>query len=274
MKLRRSAFIFLSAFLFIIVGNAVDKKTPPGPPTIYWLFFDFPSAVDLSNSDRPGSLVEMYRVLTEKMPEYRHQVVDIPVMMAIQRMKMNKNSCSFMFIKNPEREDYMTFGAPLFQGDSNGIFVRKDDMKIKKYLEDKDKSKVLNLDEMIKDKSIRIGIQNGRFHGKKITDSVNLRKGAGVVTKQGSNVDKELRVMLSLGRIDAYFGYSLEPNNKSNIEFYYVKDNFEKLEPRISCEKTAFGEEVIAKTQEVRHKYSLDSEFAKIFKSYYLSGKQ
>lgn len=271
-SLKGVAFVLLGTLSFDITADADTTKAEL--PTIYWLFFDFPPAVDFHNRARPGSIVEMHRILVEKMPEYKHQVVDIPASAAFQQMKMKKGSCSLIFLKSAEREEFMKFGSPLLQGEAAGVYIRKDNAKLKKYLEDGENSKVLNLDEMLKDKSVRLGVQYGRFYGKKINESLGVRKGAGIITKQGINGDKEFKAMLHLGRIDAFFGYSSQCKSNLNLEFFHVKDNYEFLDPRVSCEKSAFGDEVIAKTQEARRKYRLDSEFAKIHKKYQLNADQ
>lgn len=258
---------FLVLFIFCsFCIEVLAKTTDETLPTIYWLFFDFPSTVNLSNPDRPGSLVEVYRLLKDKMPEYKHQFVEMPFSAAIQQMKTKKGSCSLMFLKNSEREEYMTFGSPVFVGTNAGAIIRKDNQKLKKYL---DSENAFDLDNMLKDKSIKVGLIANRYFGKKITQSLQVRKGAGIIRKQGLNVDRELNSMLALGRIDVYIGYVIELRNKAKMGFYSIKGVEETMRPRVACEKTRFGQEIIDKTESIRSRYKLDAEFSKIFERYY-----
>jgi uncharacterized protein (TIGR02285 family) len=122
---------------------------------------------------------------------------------------------------------------------------------------------------MLADKSLQFGSVADRFYGKKISDSLKKHASSRVILRQGSLADRELRNLLKLGRIDIYFGYPFEADGNPKAHFYFVKGNHELLEPRISCEKTPFGEEVIAKTEEIRVKHKLDKEFSAIHERFY-----
>lgn len=263
--------ISLVVFLWCFSAGALtssksDKKT------IYWLFFELPGAVNLTaQNEPPGYIMEIYYRLKDKMPEYTHQVIEVPFHRSLQQMKRKKNVCSLMVLKNPERDRYMYFGKPYLAPMPAGVIAAKDNEKVLKYVKN---SKIQDLDKMLGDKSLQFGSVADRFYGKKISDILEKQASSRVLMRQGSLADRELRNLLKLGRIDIYFGYPFEADGNPKAQFYFVKGNHELLEPRIGCEKTPFGEEVIAKTEEVRSKYKLDKEFSVIHERFYPKSMQ
>lgn len=264
----RKALLHLMV-LFLLESQGIAKDKEPNS-TIYWLFFDFPMAVRLKENP-PGYLVEMHRQLISKMPEYTHQVVEASFPRIMDHMVRHQKVCTLLALKNPEREKFMVFGTPLMKGYPAGVIARKDNEKIKKFLA---KPRLLDLDALLKDKSMNVGVVSQRFYGDKINKSLEKHHGAGVTERKGLTVDRELKTLLALRRLDIYVGYPFEASYNSDFVFYFVKDGLELLEPRVSCEKTEFGKTVVEKTEELRRKYKLDAEFGKIYQKYYPKSDQ
>ncbi|MBV2167510.1 MAG: TIGR02285 family protein [Bdellovibrio sp.] len=241
--------------------------------TIYWLFFDAPGAVNLNVHDHeaPGYLLEVHRLLVDKMPEYKHQVVEVPFLRILEQMKKKKGTCTLMIIKTPERESFMEFGTPLFKGIPAGVIASRNNAKLIRYMT---KSGVVDLDMMLKDKNINVGVITERYYGKKINESLVKIHGAQLIQKRRKNAAQELKSMMAMGRLDVYLGFPFEVAFNSDFIFYPIKGNSELLQPSISCEKTAFGKAIIAKTEELRRKQGLDSEIEKIYTRYAPLGAQ
>lgn len=267
----RIFLVGVSVILWCVSAVALDSAKSD-KKTIYWLFFELPGAVNLTAQNEPvGYIMEIYYLLKEKMPEYKHQVVEVPFQRSLQQMKKKKGVCSLMVLKNPERERFMYFGNPYMAPMPAGAIALRDNKKVLKYVNN---SKIDDIDQMLSDKSLQFGGVAGRFYGKKISSGLERHVSSKILMRQGSLADLELRNLLKLGRIDVYFGYPFEADGKSLAQFYFVKGNTELLEPRISCEKTSFGEEVIAKTEEVRTKHKLDKEFSTIHERFYPKSMQ
>ncbi|WP_413943108.1 hypothetical protein [Bdellovibrio sp. HCB-162] len=260
--------IFLSFLVWVSFSQAMGKEADP--KTVYWLFFDFPLAVRLKEKP-PGYLIEMHRLIIEKMPEYTHQVVEVPFLRIMEQMKKHQGVCSTMLLKNSEREKFIEFGTPIIKGYPAGLLALKNNEKLKKFMV---KPRLLDLDALLKDKTMNVGIVSQRFYGDKINKSIGKHHGAGITERKGLNVDHELRTLLTLGRLDVYIGYPFEVEHNPNLVFYFVKDGLELLEPRISCEKTAFGKGIVRKTEELRSKYKLDAAFENIYSRYYPKAEQ
>lgn len=235
--------------------------------TIYWLFFDTPGAVNLNANDQeaPGYLLEAHRILISKMPEYKHQVVEVPFLRILQQMKAQKGTCTLMIIKTSERESFMEFGTPLLRGISAGVIASRSNAKLIRYMT---KSGVVDLDLMLKDPNINVGVITERYYGKKINESLVNIHGAQITQKRRKNADQELKSMMAMGRLDVYLGFPFEVAFNSDFIFYPIKNNSELLQPYVSCEKTAFGRSIISKTEELRRKQGLDSIFEKIYTRY------
>jgi uncharacterized protein (TIGR02285 family) len=176
-----------------------------------------------------------------------------------------------MILKNPEREKFMTFGKPYIVGMPAGVIAARNSDKILKYVTG---AKTIDLDKLLEDRTVQFGSVAGRFYGKKISDTLKNHSSAKVLSKQGSSVDRELRNLLRLGRIEAYFGYPFEADGNDMAQFYFVKGNTDLLEPRIGCFSSDLGKEVVAKTEEVRAKFKLDKEFATIHERFYPKSMQ
>ncbi|WP_413568420.1 TIGR02285 family protein [Bdellovibrio sp. HCB117] len=253
-------------FLLIILSfySAWAQAPTKAPQTIYWLFFDLPPAVDFRASP-PGYMVEIHQLLTARMPEYKHQVVEVPFLRILQQLKKKMKVCSLMVLKNPERAKFIEFGTPLLQGYPAGVITRKDDPKISKYVV---KPGLIDFDRILKDESLTLGLVAERFYGKKINSSLAKKNEVKLVEKKSLNVDHELKALLGLGRIDVYLGYPFEADN-DKFTFYFVKEGLEVLDPRVGCEKSEFGKEVVAKTESLRKEFKLDAEFIKVYNRYY-----
>jgi uncharacterized protein (TIGR02285 family) len=172
-------------------------------------------------------------------------------------MEKKKGVCSLMILKNAERDRFMVFGKPYVPGMPAGVLASRVNKKVQKYV----KGAQIDIDRLLSDRDIQFGSAAGRYYGEKISNAINKNKTAKILQKRGSEVDRELRNLLKLGRIDVYFGYPFEVEGIDQAQFYFVKDNTALLEPRIGCERSSFGEKVIARTEEVRAKYKLDKEF-------------
>jgi uncharacterized protein (TIGR02285 family) len=196
----------------------------------------------------------------------------MPFMRTIQQMKKKKGLCSLMILKNPERERFMTFGEPYIVGMPSGVIAAKDNDKVSKYVSGG--GKVIDIDKLLSDRGVQFGVVAGRFYGKKISDGLTKHPSAKVLSKQGSLVDRQLLSLLKLGRIDVYFGYPFETAGNDNAQFYFVRGNTELLEPRIGCDKSNLGKEIVAKSEKVRSKFKLDKEFAVIHEKFYPKSMQ
>jgi uncharacterized protein (TIGR02285 family) len=266
--------LFALGLIGISQAGASEKTSPKNPDkkTIYWMFWELPGAVNMANDHEPvGYIMEIFYLLKTKMPEYTHQVIEVPFIRSLEQMKKKPGTCSLMLLKNPEREKFMTFGKPYIPGMPAGVLAAKDNKKIIPYVTN---SKVIDIDKLLKDRSIEFGVVAGRFYGQKISEGLKAHPSAKVLLKQGSQVDRELRNLLKLGRIDVYFGYPFEIEGNERAQFYFVKGNTDLLEPRIGCDNSPLGEEIVAKTEESRAKYKLDKEFIAIYERFYSKSMQ
>lgn len=265
-------FSVCMGILFWCVSAAAINSPQSNKKTVYWLFFELPGAVNLTvQSEPPGYIMEIYYLLKDKMPQYTHQVVEVPFHRSLQQMKKKKGACSLMILKSPERDRFMYFGTSYMAPMPAGVIAARDSEKVLKYVKN---SKIEDLDKMLTDKNLQFGSVADRFYGKKISGSLEKHVSSRVLMRQGSLADRELRNLLKLGRIDIYFGYPFEAAGNPKAQFYFVKGNHELLEPRIGCEKTPFGEEVIAATEQVRIKHKLDKEFSLIHERFYPKSMQ
>lgn len=257
-----SVRIFLiGIFLWSGISEAKTK------PTIYWLFCDFPAAVNLQNpKEPPGYMVEIHRAWIEHMTDYKHQVIDTPFNNIMDKMQEQKDVCSLMIVKNPEREKFMTFGEPYLRGYPAGLVTRKDNNDLKKYLT---ATQVVDLAKLLKEKNLSVGTVKGRTYGKSIDDLLRKNHSQKIIERTSQNIGNELKSMLILKRVDTYIGYPFETQNNPQLDFYFIKDNLEILEPRLSCTNTKFGRTVVKEMEELRKKYDLDNEFQKIYERYY-----
>ncbi|MEN0057751.1 MAG: hypothetical protein AAGB31_02860 [Bdellovibrio sp.] len=257
---------FLLALIFLMVSCGEKSSAQDKREKVYWMFFDLPHVVNLRGEGPPGYLLEVHQLLTQQMPEYTHQVIEVPFIRIMQQMKKAQKVCTLMILQTPEREAFMEFGTPLMEGFPIGVIARKDNRKLSKYIPE---PHIVDFVKVMEDKKISLGIVANRFHGKTITELLDKRNKSGITLRKGTNTDLEMKSLVHLRRLDLYLGYPFEVRNDPKLAFYFIKGGVELLGPRVSCEKTEFGKKIIARTEEIRKRGKLKPQLAAIYKKYY-----
>lgn len=226
-------------------------------PEITWYLYDLPPFVIAEGPRKGEGFVELTlrNQLIPGLPDYKHKVVVAPLQRLSLMLKTDPTACNPALLKNPEREQFMSFSVPFLAAIPSGMFARRaDSARLAPYLEASGK---LSLAKLLQDGHLTIGIDSARSYSAPADAVLKPYKGKpnvfGLSTPEAS---KSLVQMVLAGRIDAvlaqpfevpyYFGGKSSQAGKG-LKFYRLAEQADYALNHAACAKGEFGQGVIRK---------------------------
>lgn len=117
---------------------AVAQPSPPAPPVLRWLVQDMPPhfvyrdgkppqrAEDLGQGEVDGFL----RLLIERMPQYRHEFIELSLPRFEAQVRQGETLCSVLHVRTPERLQWLYFTTlfPPMMSRQIHVIVRREDL--------------------------------------------------------------------------------------------------------------------------------------------------
>ena len=197
--------------LFLTCAAVEAASAADTRETVFWPVGDFPPSNIVSGPYKgQGSSDQRRHSLIKRMPEFRHEVIEVPTTRSIDMLKSRPNVCQPNLLKTPEREEFLVFSARPFYILPNGIITTRKRLPLfKPYLNEHGE---LRLADFLADGTHRIGIISGRAFGAGI-DPV-LKKFAGqpsiVVVPSSDHLSSRLLKLANQNEFDAVIGYPYE----------------------------------------------------------------
>lgn len=251
--------LFLLTILLIPCILAPVYAAAENETEIAWYRADFPPvSIPAGKHADEGFFDKTMHLLIEQLPEYSHQFRTANFKRIMLEIGENKNVCCPSLYKTKEREQFVAFSLPAMVVLPNGIISsEKNRSKLSSHLDAEGK---LSLQSLLEDKSIKLGISNGRLYSGGIDQILDQFEGQNnILVHSGNDVFRGLINMMHLGRIDCLIGYPVEAgyfareNEKLNDYVYYpIKESSVPFTVGyIGCPDTEWGHNTIQKIDKI-----------------------
>jgi len=186
----------MSALILITVlaGNGYAKKK------IAWPYVCFkPVYICGNNQLIGGSGFHILNLLWQQMPEYEHELIQMPVKRILESAKQGDHQLFYGMYKTPEREAYLLYSIPCRISTPTFLVVRKED--ISRFGD----GNPVSLQHILEDKKRRFLYLQSVSFGKGIDELLKKYKGgANVITEYNTTdmLNKTLKLLLTK-RVDS-----------------------------------------------------------------------
>jgi uncharacterized protein (TIGR02285 family) len=259
----RVALFFLWALLFAKVSSSQED--------IVWYRPDFPPANFVDGlMEGLGYNDQTQKFLAQYLTQYQHNNAIASYKRVLHNIRYSKG-CVIGLYKNQEREKYLVYSMASLVVFPNGLVVKeKDYQKFSPYI---DQSSFISLDKLIKDKTLKVGVADGRSYGEGIDLLVKKHRSDGhLLNRSGQNVFTSLLYMLDRSRIDYMFGFPEELEYSTSLgilqnkmRFIPIKEMPEFEETYIACSKNIWGQQVITDINQILKKYRAKPEYLRFY---------
>ncbi len=245
---------------------------------ISWYRANFPP-VTITEGPEAGSgfFDRVTELLIQHMPEYQHNHYEANFRRITAELKNKKQVCCPSLYKTKEREKFISFSIPAMIVLPNVVITKKKlNAELQPYL---NKNNRLELGRLLEDKTLRLGISNGRKYSGGIDEVLNQFNGAeNIRVRSGVDVFKGLLNMLFYERVDYIIGYPIEANyflkdqqKLNELQIYFIdENNIDFTVGHVGCPKTEWGEKIINSVNQVLKDHRQTSEYL-IFYEHWLN---
>ncbi len=252
--------LFIATLFWLQNVNAQDFLQKLPASTLTWQTFDAPPLTITNGTTKGSGIVDGIRnLLINKMPEYQHQVQELPYKRFLVYAKQGLNICTGYLFKSKEREEYMIFSKPAVVFPGVQALMRKETIKDLK-LKDS-----VSLNELFDKHSLRLETNNVRFYSDKINPIIEKYEHSGLVRRHTGSTTYVFR-LLAAQRADFMIDF---PNripywvhelglNPDDFDSIALKEDTRNILSYVACPKTPWGQKVIARVNNI-----LDEEMKK-----------
>ena len=264
--------------LTLALAGSLAAHAAQAEPEISWYVSDSPPQYIIEGPHKGEGFndLTLQRQLIPALTGYRHNILIVPMGRREQMFKSVPASCALGILKNPEREQYMTFSAPFRIGLSPGVFARRaDSARLAAYLDGDGK---LSLAKLLADGKMTVGMDYARSYGQAFDAIVNQYKGQNNLVKVSTrNSMHSLVLMAAMGRLDVVPAYPFEamhylnpenPESRNKLQFYPLADQPDYTLSHVVCSKTAYGERVIEKIDAILKRPGVREAIARYYESW------
>lgn len=244
--------IFSLLLFFIILSTAAGAQD-----SITWMEADAPPFFIKSGAYKNQGYGDMVTdILTQYLPEYRHEHMYANLSRHYYSFKQGKNVCSAGLYRTPEREQFLYFSIPSFFTLPTVLVIRKDRFK------DFGGNRIVSLADILTKDQLILGREKKRSYGKAIDAILNKDTYQNhIFTFEGVTFADNFFKMLKMKRIDALICLPEEAiyhaellGIKDQIMTLTIKENqigYESWLSSVGCSKTPWGKEVITKINSI-----------------------
>lgn len=176
--------------------------------TLTWLLRDLPPVTIFEGPQKgQGVLDKLLPILSERLPEYRHQVMHVNRARGTQMMRDPTLTCDPSMLWTAERAEYVVFSAQAFVSVSNGVTIRRARQQAMAPFIDQGK---FDLQAFLDSHTTRIGATAERSYGPLIDEQLKAASPKTLTLHYGNDALGSLLQMQRLGRLEAVLGYAPE----------------------------------------------------------------
>lgn len=199
----RAWFVFVAVMTLTSIVVAEEESDRP---IVRWFYQDFPP-VFITNGPMKGQgyADKTVRYLTQKLPQYDHQLVEANLFRTFRAMKNQDGVCTGALFRTKEREAFVVFSAPVYDLISNRLIIMREKLpELDTYL---NKAGAIDLDLLQASASMTSGFAMDRHYSEGIDRFLEVRHKAGnaVVLPFDHYAQQLIK-----GRFDFTFGFPAE----------------------------------------------------------------
>ncbi|HEX5842500.1 MAG TPA: TIGR02285 family protein [Pseudomonas sp.] len=238
----------LNALLFALLGIGSTAQAE----TIIWLGAEFPPmAMSQGPHAHQGYINALFGYLQQALPQHQFSEQMVPWSRAMHMAEQGGPYCMIAALKTPERETFLRFTEPYGHFMPLGLVVHQEQIKqLAAYL---NPAGQVELERLLDNRQIRLGIASGRSYGDKIDNllqAAHAAEGSHLAKVHQGESTRALFGMLDHRRIDYSFGYPTEivyfSSNHQQLRFYPIAGNDQLLAGRFSCTRSKATDQVFA----------------------------
>jgi len=232
--------------LLLSLPMLIFAQTPK--PTIYWYRINFPpSLIYTPNNkeiDNSGYSDKARTKIIENLKDYKYKYLPISVkkVMKLAKKHKTKTICFAGLNKNKEREKFLLFSKPHLLSLPNQIIARKDNLKIKKFLDAKG---AISLEKILQ-KDFTVSVAKGRSYSLTI-DSI-LKSSKNIKEPLTKDISYSYLKQVLSKRVDFTIDYPANINyfaskgiisDNSLLVSYPISEQSDKIKVYFGCSKNS-----------------------------------
>ena len=219
--------------------------------TLTWLLRDLPPVTIFEGPQKgQGVLDKLLPILSERLPEYRHQVMHVNRARGMQMLRDPTLTCDPSLLWTAERATYVVFSAQAFVSVSNGVTIRRAKQEaMAPFIEEGQ----FDLQAFLGSHTARIGATAERSYGPLIDEQLKGADPTMLALHYGNDALGSLLQMQRLGRLEAVLGYAPEIRYHAlqqgiapeELMFYPIKGSAPYQRTHIGCSDTPQGRQAM-----------------------------
>lgn len=214
---------------------------------VVWNTVEFPPSLITKGEKKDQGFSDKTRILiSKKLTEYRHELINVNSARAISNLKEKENHCFSGLNKNEKREEFVHFSDSFMLSLPNELVIKKD--KYKKFTDYIDKDGLIDLEKLILNKNLTLSYTKERSYNPIIDKLiVKYQNNDNLVYRPASDLTSGFLNMLRENRADYIIEYPTMVAYYSNDEFLTlpIKNANKTFPVYIGCSKTKTGKEII-----------------------------
>jgi uncharacterized protein (TIGR02285 family) len=252
--------LFIATLFWLQDVKAQDFLQNLPASTLTWQTFDAPPLTITNGTAKDSGIVDGIRnLLINKMPDYQHQLQELPYKRFLIYAKQGRNICTGYLFKSKEREKYMVFSKPAVVFPGVEVLMRKETMENLKF------GGSVSLDALFAKYHLRLETNNVRFYSEKINPIIERYEQKSLVGRHTGSTTYVFR-LLAAKRADfmidfpnrvPYWVHELKLNPDDYVSVP-IKEDTRTILSYVACPKTQWGQKVIARVNDI-----LDEEMKK-----------
>ncbi|MBT3368388.1 MAG: TIGR02285 family protein [Nitrospina sp.] len=260
--------VLISAYGLVVFFVLLCPLNGFSQDTITWLKTDFPPVSIPEGKDAgEGIMDKIIDLMISNLPDYHHQSRVANIKRIMTEFEQGQDACAGGFIITEERlkighfSKYPSTFLPPVQ-----IVIRREDRKLF------ESSGIQSLEDLLMNKSLKLGLSSKMAYGKKIDSLVEKYKAKGnIFFRHGDDITKGLLLMLLKNRIDYTISYPwmveymLKPEQVDKLTFIPAKETQTPIMHYVMCSKTDWGLRVIEKINAILKKERPTKRYRSIF---------
>lgn len=243
-----------------------------------WLGIDFAPMTIVAGPDAgTGYLDEVLRTIQPLFPGVKHSILYGNSSRLEQLMQRGGNICTIAMLHTRARERYMVYSKPFARIIPNGIITLKTlEQRLEAF---RDQHGNVSLARAGSDRTLRLGLSQGRVYGDQIDDVIRPWVGPPLARHvemlASTNIGEGLYRMLQRGRVDYMLGYPLEERYflqrytdvNSPTVFIPIAESSKLIDRHLACVNTPWGRQRVAEMNRLLESKELRQKLQGIYES-------
>jgi uncharacterized protein (TIGR02285 family) len=229
--------------------------------TIDWYRINFPPSLiytpNEASTDNNGYSDKARTIVIKNLKEYKHKYlpISIPKVMRLAKKHKTKTVCFAGLNKNKEREEFLLFSQAHLLSLPNQIIARKDNIKIKEFI---NKDGEISLSKLLRS-NFKVSVAEGRSYSS-IIDSI-LKENKNVIKPVSKDISHSYLKQVIANKVDFTIDYPVNINyfttkgiivDSSILVSYPISEQSEKIKVYFGCsKKSGEADKIIEKINKI-----------------------